>query len=234
MAETFSTYSSVEADVRLSLGEASAVEWTSAQLVAHINRAEKWLAALLGRLQGSGRFLQEENVTLSASSETVALSSLPSTATKTLLSIEYVHFQASNGVWVTCHPIQIGDQSYLRGGTSFTVSGDVAPSFELRRPNILFLPVSSAARTLKVCYRWIPIEKTSTSDSLETPKQYDDLIIARTLFYALGDEGEEDSSFEKRYASRLADVEMFEVGAQYGSGRGERITNRNSRHIFNF
>ena len=234
MAESSSLISAIETKVRRSLGEASAVEWTSAQLVDYISNAEQWLAAWLGRLNGSGRFVQEENVTLSASSETVALSSLPSTATKTLVSIDYIHFQTTAGIWVPCGELLIGDEARLRGSSTYTVSGDVAPVYQLRKPNILFLPISTAARTLKVRYRWIPIAKTSTSDSLETPGQYDDMIVARTLFYALGDEGEEDSSFENRYASRMADIEMFEVGAQHGGGRGERITNRTSRYFFNF
>ena len=232
MAESSSLYSAVLSLVRTSLGEASAVEWTDAQLITYISNAEQWMASWLGRLPGNGRFIQEEDITLAADAETVALSSLPSNATKTLISIDYIHFQNTANNWTPCDEIQVGDEARLRGGSAFTVSGDVAPAYQLRRPNLFFLPISTAARTLKVRYQWLPIAKTTDSDSLETPSQYDDMIVARVLFYALGDEGEEDSSFEKRYAGRLADIEMFEANAQRGSGRGESVANYDSRYYF--
>ena len=126
-----------------------------------------------------------------------------------------------------------GDEALLRDGALYTTSGLTPPSYLIRHPNFVFLPVSDQARTIKVTYRYKPATVDDSGDTLETPEEFDDVIVKRVQFYALADEGESNSSFEETYSARLMEIEE-DVTSAHEEGGSEQIKNTTTRSLYRF
>ncbi len=227
------TYSAMKSRLLTKLRDPNQQEWTDdTELYGLISNAEQWLATYLGSLRGSGRFVVQEAITLAANTSTVAISSLSAAATKVFLGVRYMDMLTEGGYRAPMLPIPDGDEAQYRAPTQAPVGGMWAPGYFIRDDSFIFLPVASQARTIYLTYQWIPIVKTSGSDTLETPTQYDDMILLRAAFDALGAEGENETTFEQKYATRLADIEDAEVN-RLGRGITETVKTVTSRVLFN-
>ncbi len=226
------SYSTLKSRLLNKLRDPNQQEWTdNDELYRYISNAEQWMAAWLGSLKGSGRFVVQDTITLSANTSTFNLSSLTSAASKTFAGVRYMEMLTAMNVRVPLSPIPEGDENLYRSPTTITVDAWVPPSYLLRNDAFEFLPISSAARTIYVTYQWLPLVKTTSGDTAETPTQYDDLLILRAAHDALGAEGEREKSFEDKYAMRISDIEDFEV-TRLGRGTTETVKNVSTRVLF--
>lgn len=227
------SYSTLIADVRLHLRETTADEWTDAQIATYLSRSERWLARWLSGLRNSGRFVQSDSMTLAASTETLAMETTgtpPSAFTYIVDNIRYIDMQVSGGGWAACYPLREGDENAVRG-PNVPISTDLSvPTYFIRGTNLHFLPISGGARTLRITYGWIPAAKTSASTA-ETPTQYDDILVLRAVYDALGVVGENEGTFDAKYATRLAEIEDFETD-RVAKGPSLRVQNVTKRRLF--
>jgi len=221
-------YTSLESLLRLELRESSANAWTADQLATYLSRSEQWLAQMLSQLRGSGRFLYSDQVTLAASAETLDMTSA---FTKTnVTAIRTIDVLDSGNVWVPCYPIAEGDENLYRTSNALPMSQGGSRMFYLEDTDIHILPVSTSSATLRVRYAWAPVVKGIGGTS-ETPSQYDDILVHRAAFDALAVLGQTEMSFEKKYATRLSEIEDFEVN-RVNKGTSETIKNVTSRFLF--
>ncbi|MFQ5471738.1 MAG: hypothetical protein ACE5FA_02470, partial [Dehalococcoidia bacterium] len=77
---------------------------------------------------------------------------------------------------------------------------------------------------------WIPSAK-GTGGTAETPSQYDDIVILRAVYDALGVVGESEDTFEDKYKLRLAEIEDFETD-RVAKGSSLRVQNVTKRRLF--
>lgn len=220
-----STVATVLAKLRIRLDETSANEWTDAQLISYIADAEQWLAAKLGMLVGSGRFRYRDTIALSASTETYALTSL----TKRFAEVIEVQMLWQS-VYIDLPRLHDGDDALARSLSTY-VPGNVVPHYCLFAETIKFLPVSSEARTIYLNYRYLPSIKTASGDTLETPQDWDHLLVLRAAHFANADAGQVNTSFDEEYASLIAELEEREQGRGFGS-RQETIRPVAARSLF--
>lgn len=220
-----STVSTVLANLRTRLDETSANEWTDAQLIGYIADAEQWLASRLGKLVGSGRFRYRDTISLSASTETYALSSL----TKRFAEVIEIQMLWQNQ-YIDLPCLHDGDDGMLRSAST-VVPASVIPHYAIFADTLKFLPVSSEARTLYLLYRYLPSFKTSSGESLETPQDWDHLLVLRAAHFANSDAGQVNTSFDEEYAALVAEMEDREAGRAFGS-RKETVRPVASRSLF--
>lgn len=220
-----STVSTVLSKLRTRLDETSANEWTDAQLISYIADAEQWLAARLGMLPGSGRFRYRDTISLGASTETYALASL------TKRFAEVIEMQMLwQSVYIDVPYLHDGDDAAARSMSTY-VPGRVVPHYKLYGETLQFLPVSSEARTLYLTYRYLPSFKTSSGESLETPQDWDHLLVLRAAHFANSDAGQVNTAFDEEYAALVAEMEDREAGRAYGSSK-ETVRPVASRSLF--
>jgi len=220
-----SALSTVLSSLRTRLDETSANEWTDAQLIGYIAEAEQWLADKMGRLTGSGRFRYRDTIALTGSSETYALSSL------TKRFAEVIEIQMLwQGEYLDLPYMHDGDDGRLRS-LSLYVPGQVVPHYSLFDDNLKFLPVSTEGRTLYLLYRYLPAVKTASGDTLDTPQDYDNLLVVRAAHFANSDAGQANTAFEDEYASLIAELEEREQGRAYGA-RQEVVKPSSARSLF--
>jgi len=223
-----STVTTLLANTRLHLQEATAREWTDAQIITYISRSYLRFAAYLSMLKGSDWFQTTEDVTLAADGTTVLLTAF----TNDLAAIKHIMFKETSGFYVQCLPFQEGDDFRLLYTTTLVVNSNTAPRYRLRQPdNIYFLPKSGAARTINVTYRYRPTALTTGSDTVATPLEYDDVIEYRAAILALADEGEKDPQFEGLLSERLAEIEEQETNTNAEAGT-MTVKNVTTRHLF--
>jgi len=223
-----STVSSVVTKLRTRLGEASEHEFDDGdQLVPYVALAEQWLAQFLGRLRGSGYFRHRQTFSLSASTETYALSSLA----KTFAELVELTMQADGGYWNPVPVLRDGDEFLVRNQSIGAPSGLVLPAARLLHESIQFLPTSTSARTFGIVFRYLPSLKTSGSESLETPAALDYVLVLRAQHFALADEGATNTSFDEEYAGTLAEIEDQYAGRQFGAST-ETIRRKASVGLF--
>lgn len=209
-------YSTRIARIRVSLNEATEQEWLDATIASEISLAERWFAEWLGRKKRGGYFQNQETFTLAADATSHALSSFA----KDLVSVDNIEMSVA-GAWVPVGEIPDGQEWTYRNVNQASSSGAFVPHYLLRDPNLVFVPASTSARSMRVLYRWVPAEKTE-SGTLETPARFDDVIDKRVLFVLLSDEGEREGTFEDYYSARLSEVTQFVVGRQ-GTSVGEVV-----------
>lgn len=221
-----STVAAVLARLRIRLDETSANEWDdSSQLIPYLAEAEQWLADRLGRLVGSGRFRYRESFALPASTETYALSSLTKRFAEV---IEAQHLWSD--VYIPLPPLQDGMDARLRS-LSTTVPASATPHYALFGDTLKFLPIASGERTIVLLYRYLPTIKTASGESLETPQDWDHLLVLRAAHFANSDAGQANLSFEDEYASLIAEMEDREAGRTFGS-QSETVHATAARSLF--
>lgn len=226
------SYANLVSYVRDDLRESTADEWTDAQLARYISRAEQWFARFLSSLRNSGRFLYEEQFTLAASTETYDTSGLTKGdgSAGLFTGIRRIDMLVGQNVWQPCLPIREGEEHFFRYPTTQPAQPWAVPGYYLRDALIVFLPTVSAARTLRINYSWVPVTKT-TAGTAETPAEYDDILIKRAVYDALGTTGESETTFVEKYAMRLAEVESWECD-RVNTGTSTTIKNVTSRNLF--
>jgi len=218
-----STIADVVTRIRVRIDETTARKWAdSGQLTTYASEAEQWLANLLGKIPGSGRFRVRETFTLTASAETYTLSSF----TNRVQEILEIQTQVGNR-WVRCRVFTDGDTEAQLRNLSLG-GGIVIPAYRLVGESIQFLPTLPVARSMAMYFRYMPTIKTS--GTLETPDQYLGDLVNRAVHFALADAGLANGKFEEEYAARLAEIEEMESQRQYGADT-ERVRRR-QRGIF--
>ena len=228
------SYSTLIASVRLHLRETSADEWKDAQIATYLTRSERgWMAPWLGSLRNSGRFIQSDTMTLAASTETISMTTTgtpPAAFTYEVEDLRYIDMQVAGGRWVPARPLREGDENQVRGPTTPVATTLSVPSHFIRGDNLHFLPISGGARTLRIVYGWLPATKTKAGTA-QTPTQYDDILILRSVYDALGPVGEREQSFEAKYALRLGEIESMETD-RISKGPSLRVQNVTKRSLF--
>ena len=209
--------------MRVRLDETTASKWAdSGQLVNYISDAEQWLRNLLVKIPGSGRFRVRDTFTLSASSETFAVSGL-SHRFGELIEMECL----IGGVWVPLRTMEDGvADAYYRNTANTYV-----PVYRLMGESFQFLPISTEARSMAVVHRYKPSIKTSSSDTLETPDDYVGDLVLRALHFAMADAGLTNSKFEEENGARIAEIEYIE-SSRFQGANTERIRMKSTRRLF--
>ena len=220
-----STVSTVLANLRTRLDETSASEWTDAQLITYLSNGEQWLADRIGRLIGSGRFRYRDTITLGGSAETYALTSL----TKRFAEVIEIQ-QLWQGEYIDLPFLHDGDDGRARS-LSLYVPGSVIPHYSIFNDELKFLPVSTEARTIYLLYRYLPSFKTTSGETLETPQDWDHLLVLRAAHFANSAAGQVNTAFDDEYASLLAELEDREQGRAFGS-REEVVKPSSTRAMF--
>lgn len=223
-------YSTLKTRVLAQLRDTGQQKWTdNTELFQLISNAEQWLAQFLGNIRGSGRFTVQETISLSASTEASNISSLTSAATKVFVAVRYMDMLTTSNTRQPMPVIPEGDENIWR--ESVLAGGAVVPGYFIRNDQFIFLPTSSSARTIYCTYQWIPIVKTSSGDTAETPTQYDDMLVNRAVFDAQAREGESERKFEEKYAVRLSEIEDMEC-SRLDRGATQTVKNVTSRMLF--
>lgn len=221
------TYSAIRTQLLAMLRDPDAARWSSNdELYFLISNAERWLARRLGSYSRGGRFKYRESITVSANTETYAVSGL----TKSFVAVRYIDWLSNANVQQPMEIIQEGDENLYRQPT-IQAGGGLVPSYFLRDGNLHILPTSPSSQTYYVTYQWIPAVKTSGTDTTETPAEYDDMLLARAAFDAMGREGESEKTFKEKYAVRLDEIEGYEFSRQ-DRGVGETVKDTTSRYLF--
>lgn len=220
MATTLGT---ARTQLRTRLGESAANEWADDTLLTYIQRAEVWLANLIGRIPNSGRFRYKESMTLSANSDTIATTGL----TKRFGGIRTLYMILPGGFY--SNPlvrIDETEEDLYRGSTLYnTASGNTVPAYLLRDPNVVFIPIATEARTIVFDYRYLPTAGKAAGADLETPDDYLDALITRAVHFALADVGEANGSFENEHAAVIDEITYYEVErSREGAGDSVRST----------
>lgn len=216
------SYTTLDARVESALRDTDDHEWSQAERIQALSDSERFWAELLAGIHGSGRFVYQETITLSANATSYAVSGL----TKSFQGVRSMHLVRSNGSWSPpLQEFQEGDERILVGSTGYTVPSDVAPCYRVREDAIIFRPVSGGARSIVVNYNWLPAVKTSTGDSADTPTQYDDALVARAVWTLLRKIGARDSSWEDFGGIRQLEIEQAE------SNRGTRAEGEHVRTV---
>ena len=198
------TYASAETLVRYRLDETTARKWSSAQIVNYLSNAERHLAGTLSRIPKTRRFrVIHESGTNAANTETFDLTGLAKTF-DWLICVSIVVGNVEVPLW----NYEDGDAPWLR---NLGLGGGLPVSrIDLQDTNLVLLPKYGQARTLYFDYGWIPLAKTSTSDTLETPAVYDDAVVLRATIDALADAGIRNEALEQKYVLRVGEIEDLE------------------------
>lgn len=192
------------ARVRLHLEEASANEFTDAQLYNYITDGSDYVAAQLSSIDEGGWFEKEGTVTVLASTESIAL---PSDFQRMIL----VEWLDANSVR---HDLQRLNRAQITSHrTVSAVSGDVLPGYWILQETIHVLPISSSARTLKLTYNYAPAAISSGS-TLETPTRYDKVVALYAAICALADDGHKDDVWNSMLQGFVAEMVQRETSRQ--------------------
>ena len=217
--------------LRFNIRETSASTWTDAELAYPLSTAEQWLAQFLSQIKGSGRFIVEETATLAADAETITQASLAKGdgSAGEFTGLRWINMLVNNNSWEPCYPMEEGDENLYRLPNTAIPVGST-PYYEVLDTNLRFLPISSAARSLRIRYSWIPVRKTKAGTA-ETPTQYDDILCLRAAFDALAPLGQSEGQFEQKYGMRLSEIEDFEFN-RARKGVSHVVKNVSARDMF--
>lgn len=224
-----STVSELLTRVRLELEESTAEEWSDALLIQYINDDHKRLMSLLANIPNAGWGSASETFTVAASTETYDISGL----TYELEAINTIWHQLSSQ-----HEVLVKNASEAQFQAyrlnQQTVNSDTTPAYKIVRTAgseyLHFLPLSSATRTFRIEYDYVPATLTS-GQSLHTPKRYDDLLAAMVKKRALATVGESDDALELFIRERSLGVEDRE-GSSASRSVAPRIDTEWSAEIF--
>lgn len=215
------------------LRETTARQWTDATLIRHLSDANGEVFIKLGQIPGSGFDVARDVISLPANATSFSLTpgTPPAALTYNLAQVRFIDHQTTNGFWQTCPPIPEGEDYALRGTNVIVATGDVAPAYRLMRPNFLFLPSATVARTLAVTYRPMPNTLTSTSDNLDVPDATVPLVVVRAAIIALAALGEAETKFDEEYAG-LLDEMYAAYNPSLNAGRTATVKNVEGRQFF--
>lgn len=224
-----STVAELLTRVRLELEESTAEEWSDALLTQYINDEHKRFMSMLANIPNAGWASTSETFTVAASTETYDLSGL----TYTVDAINAIWHQLSSQ-----HEVRLANfseqQFNLLRLNQQTVNSDTTPGYKLDRTAgseyLHFLPLSSATRTFRIEYDYVPATLTSGQD-LHTPARYDDLLAAMVKRRALATVGEYDDALELFIRQRTLEVEDRE-GSSASRSVAPRIDTEWSGEIF--
>lgn len=181
--------------VRSMIREATANQWSDARLNQLIQDADwaEFINASLIRNSGLGQI--QEDITLPANASTFSLTpgAPPTGFTYNLEGILFIEHLGVSGFWNPCAELQEGDEFRYRAVNAIVATGDVPPLYRLRRPNLLFLPIANADRTLRVTYRPLPVALSGDNVALNIPDVWVPLVCTRAAVFALADLGESET-----------------------------------------
>lgn len=206
------------------LREPTANQWSDAELNQCIQDADWEVFEKMGRVPASGWDEVQEEITLSANATTFSLTTgtPPTALTYGLEAIRFIEHQGTSGFWTLCQELPVGDEYRYRAVNSVVATGDVPPLYMLRRPNIVFLPVATAARTLKVTYRPTPTALSADATNLNCPDKRVPLVCTRAAILAFAYLGEEEKVFSNSYGT-LEDEMYADLVHPQAEGRPLRV-----------
>lgn len=207
-----SAASAILTRARIHLEEATANEFTDAQLYNYISDGHRFVAAQLSEIDEAGWFEKESTVTVSASTET---GTLPTD----FLRATVVQWVDSNSNRHDLIPIPRSKITEMRTATA--VSGDVEPGYFLRQYAIHVLPISTSARTLKIQHTYEPAAFSATT-TLETPDRYDHVIALYAAIRALADDQRKDDNWNSMLHGFVAEMVQRECQRR-DRGHGQSV-----------
>lgn len=215
------TLTAARTRLRTMLRESSANQWTDAHLNELLQDHNWAVYKKIAQRRGAGYGELQETITLAADATTFSLTagSNPTALTKNLKAILFVEHQGLSGFWNLCNELQEADEFRYRAQNAIVATGDVPPLYRLRRPNIVFLPASAAARTLRITYRPLPTVLTG-SDNMDVDDDYLPIVLYRAAEAALAELGEDETQFAA--LAQLAEEEMY-VDLQHANAEGRSL-----------
>lgn len=214
------------------LREPKAKQWSDATLTRYLSDANAEMFKRLGQIPNAGFDESQETITLAANATSFSLTpgTPPTALTYGVAQVKFIDHQTTGGVWQPCAPIPQGDEYALQGVYAQTVTGDVAPMYRLRRPNLVFLPQASVARTLRVTYRPIATVLDDSADTLDVPDDVVPLVVCRAAIVALSALGQAETQYDGEYQALLD--EMYSAyNPSLGAGRSYTVKNVEGRAL---
>lgn len=225
-------YSAIRTRVLRALRDPNAVTWDNdSEIYFEVSNAERKVARLLGDLRGSGMFAVTDTISLSANATSTNISALSSAATKEFVGVRFMEKLSTDNKRIPVERIPEGDEHIWRGSTTTVTSSDRAPGYTIRADAFLWLPVINAAQTIYCTYQWVPVVKTTGSDTLDTQTGVDDFIVKTAADELLAAEGERERQFEEFLVERWARIED-EYCDRTNRGLTDTVKNVSTRVLF--
>lgn len=201
------TVAALIALVRALIPELSAIEWTDARLLVHLNHEYRDWAADLGQIPGPGWFTIEATFAISANGTTYTLTGLlNSTTVGNFAAVKSLYYLPTTGDGILVLPAKKGQEERHRLGAGQVAYGESAPSARwlsrpLGVPTLNVHPECSVARNYRAYVRYEPFT-LGLSDSVQTDPRHDDVLVMGTALRALLEVSETDPVIQKRYEDR--------------------------------
>lgn len=226
-------YDDVLAAVRRRIREPSAIEWTDAELFSLISDEERRLWDERALLPGAGTDLYQDEISIAAAVTSFSLvtGAPPTALTKEFVAIEALDWK-NNGIWTPLQEFQAADEWQYDTQDDSSGSSSVKPSYRISGTTLIAKPEADAARTYRLTYLWRPPVKDNvspTTDTLDTPPRWDEIIVIRAASRALEKLGQTDDRLETRVLMLVAEMEAVEVNKQ-PRGRVETVQRTSTAH----
>ncbi len=215
------------------LREPTAKQWSDATLIRHISDSNAEIFRMLGQIPNAGFDEVQETLTLPANASTVSLTpgTPPAALTYGVAQVKFIDHLTTSGIRQPCTPLPQGYEYALRGTNVLIATGDVAPMYRLRRPNFVFLPIASVARTLYVTYRPMAVALTAGATNLDIPDDQVPHLVVRAAVLALSSLGENETQYDGELAA-LQDAMFAAYNPSLAAGRSYTVKNVEGRSQF--
>ena len=227
------TYAAARTKLRSMLREPVAKFWSDARLLEILQDADWDIYKKQQRIRKAGVGELAETVTLAADATTFSLTagSNPTALTKALKGILWIEHQTTGGDWNLLTPMDEAEEFAYRSTSAVNATSDVPPKYRLRRPNIVFLPASTAARTLRIVYRPIPTALTDGNSTVDVDDDHVHVVLLLAAVMAYAEIGESETQYEALF--QRAEDDMFaDLSRVLAEGRTETV--KQVEHVFNF
>lgn len=191
------------AQVRQLIPEASAIEWTDAQIIVFLDLEHKAWAAELGKLPGPGWFTIDTTFTLTANATTYDLSALVTASVGEFAAIKSLWYLPTTGRQVHIERAAPGTEDEFRLAIGEAAVGQSAPKrFWLTRsggtPTLNLHPQSDQNRDFRLYVRYEP-KTLAAGATVQTDPRHDQVLVRGAVLRALETVGETDPVVEGRY-----------------------------------
>lgn len=217
------------------LREPVANQWSDGELNQFLQDADTETFEKMSRIRNSGYGQIQEEITLAANASewSLAPGTPPAALTYNAEAISFIEHQTVGGFWNLCQELQEGDEFRYRAQNAIVATADVPPLYRVRRPNIIFLPIASAARTLRVTYRPLPRTLSEDGDYLNVPDKRVLMVCTRAAYFALAQLGEQENQFDAAYG--VLEDEMYrDLEHPNAEGRALEVKKVDTPALFNF
>lgn len=215
------------------LRETTANQWTDARLNELIQDADwaEFIESSQSRNSGFGQVQEEVALAADATTFSLTAGTPPTALTYDLEAILFIEHQGTSGFWNLCDELPEADEFRYRASNATVASGDVPPLYRLRRPNIVFMPAATVARTLKVTYRPLPTALSTDGTNLNSPDVDVPLVCTRAAVFAFTDLGEEETQLSSAY-QLLKEEKLRRLGHPQAEGRSLTVKDVEGSALF--